>query len=347
MQSAILGVVGGVSGQVNRLSSIGISVGDTGQLTFNSSKLTSILEGSVPGVGAEDVRRLFALDATSTNSGIRYITGSNRTVDSSTPYQVDITQAAEQATAIATNTIGASTVIDGSNNSFSLTVDGKSTGTLTLAEGTYTQEALAGEIERIINASPDISGRAVRVAVVGNKLQITSQTYGSASEVRLGTASANSTLGFAGTESDVGQNVAGSFIVNDVAEEATGSGRLLTGKASNKNTADLQVRVTLGSGQVTAGSEGDVTVTRGIASKLDQLLGKMLDPVTGDLKAVDDQFEARIEQFQKSIDRQKALFDAQEARIRAQFTAMEAAVQQLQNTAGILGSQLQALTGES
>ncbi len=347
VQSAILGVVGGVSGQVNRLSSIGISVGDTGQLTFNSSKLSSILDGSVPGVGADDVRRLFALDATSTNSGIRYVTGSNRTVDSSTPYQVDITQAAEQATAIATNTIGASTVIDGSNNSFSLTVDGKSTGTLTLTEGTYTQEALAAEIERIINASPEISGRAVRVAVAADKLQITSQAYGSASEVRLGTASANATLGFTGTESDIGQNVAGSFIVNGVVEEATGSGRLLTGKAANKNTADLQLRVTLSGAQVAAGPEGDVTVTRGIASKLDQLLGKMLDPVTGDLKAVDEQFEARIEQFQKNIDRQKALFDAQEARIRAQFTAMEAAVQQLQNTAGILGSQLAALTGEN
>lgn len=347
IQSSVLGIVSGVSGSANRLSSIGVSVGDTGKLSFNSSKLSSILDGSVPGVSGDDVRKLFALDASSTNSSIRFVTGSTRTAESSSPYQVDITQAAEQASVTATNALAGSTVIDGSNKSLVLTIDGKSTGTLSLTEGTYTQDQLASEVERIINASPDLASRTVRVAVVANKLQITSEVYGSASEVRLGSASANAPLGFSGTESDVGQNVAGSFIVNGVPEEATGSGRLLTGKSTNKNTADLQIRVSLSSPQVAAGAEGSLTVTRGIASKLDQLLGKMLDPVTGDLKGVDDQFEARIETFQKNIDRQKALFDAQEARIRAQFTAMEAAVQKLQNTAGMLGSQLAALTGDN
>lgn len=344
IQTTILGTVSGVSGQVNRLSSIGVTVGNTGQLTFNSSKLTSILNGSTAGVSADDVRRLFSLDATSTNSGIRYVSGSSRTTDSSTPYEVDITQAATQASVTAAGLLGTSTVIDGSNNSFSLTVDGKSTGSLTLASGTYTQDQLAAAVEKLVNSSPDLGGRTIRVAVVANQLQITSPTFGSASEVRLASSgTANATLGLDGTEASVGKNVAGNFIINGEIEEATGSGRLLTGKATNKYTADLQLRVSLTDSQVATGSEGSVTVTRGLAGKLDQLLGKMLDPVTGDLKAVDDGFQGRIDDIQKTIDKQKALMDAQETRIRAQFNAMEAAVQSLQSTASLLGGQLESL----
>lgn len=344
IQTTILGTVSGVSGQVNRLSSIGVTVGDTGQLTFNSSKLTSILNGSTPGVSADDVRRLFSLDATSTNSGIRYVSGSNRTADSSTPYEVNITQAATQASVTAAGALGASTVIDGSNNSFSLTVDGKSTGSLTIASGTYTQDQLAGAIEKLVNSSPDLGGRTVRVAVVANQLQITSPTYGSSSEVRLSSSgTANATLGLDGTEAGVGKNVAGNFVINGEVEEATGSGRLLTGKSTNKFTADLQLRVSLTDAQIVAGSEGTMTVTRGLAGKLDQLLGKMLDPVTGDLKSVDDGFQGRVDDIQKTIDKQKALMESQEARIRAQFSAMEAAVQSLQNTATLLGGQLESL----
>jgi flagellar hook-associated protein 2 len=347
IRTAVLGTVNGVNSGANRLSSIGVSVNDDGTLSFNSSKLTSILQGNVTGVSADDVRRLFTLDGASTNSGIRYVSGSTRTVDSTTPYEVDITQAAEQATILGASSLAGSTVIDGSNNTFSLTLDGKASGDLTLGEGTYTQDQLAAEVERVINSATTLSGRAVHVAAVGGKLQITSNSYGTSSEVRLATGTANAALGLLGTENDVGLNVQGSFIVNGVPEEATGSGRLLSGKSTNANTADLQVRVTLTSGQVVAGSDGNLTVTRGLASELDQLLGKVLDPVTGDLKTVDDRFEVRIEDMQKQIDRQQALFDAQETRIRSQFTAMEAALQQLQSTASLLGSQLESLNQSS
>lgn len=344
IQNGILGAVGGVSGKANRLAAIGVSVGDGGQLAFNSSKLTAILNGSTEGVTGDDVRRLFALDGTSTNSGIRFVSGSNRTRDLNVPYQVNITQAAEQAQVTAANPLAGTTVLTSANNTFSATIDGQSTGTLTLTEGSYTQDQMAAELERVINAAPGLTGRTVRVAAIAGQLQITSAAYGTSSEVRLATGTSNSTLGFLGTENSVGKNVAGTFVVDGVEEEATGSGQLLTGKATNKNSADLQVRVTLPPGQVTGGVEGEMTLTRGLASRLDQLLGQMLDPVTGDFVGVDKQFQDRIDQMQKSIDRQQALFDAQEARIRTQFTAMEQAVQQLQSTASLVGSQLASLT---
>ena len=344
IQNGILGAVAGVSGKANRLAAIGVSVGDGGQLAFNSSKLTSILNGGTEGVTGDDVRRLFALDGTSTNSGIRFVSGSNRTRDLSVPYQVNITQAAEQAQVTAANPLSGTTVLTSANNTFSATIDGQSTGSLTLSEGSYTQDQMAAELERVINAAPGLSGRTVRVAAIAGQLQITSAAYGTSSEVRLAAGTANTTLGFLGTENSVGKNVAGTFVVDGVEEDAIGSGQLLSGKATNKNSADLQVRVTLPPGQVTGGVEGEMTLTRGLAARLDQLLGQMLDPVTGDFVGVDKQFQDRIDQMQKSIDRQQALFDAQEARIRTQFTAMEQAVQQLQSTASLVGSQLAALT---
>ncbi len=96
-----------------------------------------------PGVTADDVRKLFALTGSSTNAGVQFITGSARTRSSATPYTLQITQAAQQAALTASTALAASTVIDNTNNTFSVNLDGRSSATLTLAAGTYTQTALA------------------------------------------------------------------------------------------------------------------------------------------------------------------------------------------------------------
>jgi flagellar hook-associated protein 2 len=80
-----------------------------------------------------------------------------------------------------------------------------------------------------------------------------------------------------------------------------------------------------------------------LASRLDQLLGSRLDPVSGRLKFVKDEFETRATDLQKSIDRQNALFESQRQRLLEQFQALETAVQQLQSTSAFMGSQLVSL----
>lgn len=340
------GIVTGVNSDLNRLSAIGISVTDQGRLTLNSSRLRDALNGGKAGVGEADFRRLFALDGASTNPGISFVLGSTRTKDSTTPVEIDVTQAAEQASVTATNALAGSTVIDATNNEFTLSLDGTDTATLTLTEGTYTEEELAAELEAVINASDDFKGHQVAVSVQGGKLQIASETYGLASEVTIGnTGTALAALGFDGTETDKGQDVVGRFIVNGQAETAVGSGRILSGDPENENTADLRVRVTLTSAQISGGVEGEMTISRGIASKLDKLLGSMLDPVTGRMKTISEGYDDRAEAIDKTIEARNTLLEAKKESLLAQFAALEGQVSQLQSTANFLAAQLVGSAG--
>jgi flagellar hook-associated protein 2 len=247
---------------------------------------------------------------------------------------------AEQASITATSALAASTVIDNTNNTLTITVDGKASNTITLTDGTYTRLTLAQELQAKINANVDLVGRKVAVSLNGDRLVVTSNAYGLASEVKIGTGNALVALGFAGTESDKGQDVAGQFIVGGVEEPAVGSGQFLVGMATNANTADVQVRVTLAAGQLRAGSEASITITRGIASTLDAALSGLLDPVTGRLKTINDGFQSEIEDVEESVSRQNELLESRRQSLLRQFTAMERAVSQLRSTSDFLTAQL-------
>ncbi len=344
LQSAVTSVVPGVSSDLNQLGAIGISVTDQGTLQFSPSTLENVLNGNVAGVGPDDVKRLFALDGQSSATGVSFVVGSSSTKPSgSTPYEVDITQAATQASLTAGTDLAASTVITSANRTLDIDLDGTS-ATITLDEGTYTRQELADHLEAVINGSSELAGRTVSVGLSGNRLQITSDSYGSSSSLLLSGGTALTDLGFTAGAAEVGTDVAGSFVVNGVTEPATGSGQLLIGNADNENTADLQVRVTLSAGQITAGSEAQLTVTQGLAAGLDTILNEFLDPVSGTLTTIDDTYNDQIESLQASIDRQQAIFDQQQENLIQEFIALESALAELQNTSQFLGSQLQSLS---
>ena len=343
LQSVIASIVPGVDSSLNRLSAIGVSVTDAGTLQFSRSTVENVLNGNVEGVGPSDVKRLFALDATSDSPGIKFVLGSSRTLPSGdTPYQVDITQAATRASLTGTTDLTASTVIDGSNRTIDLELDG-ATATVTLNEGTYTRQELADHVEDIINGSSELSGRSVSVTLEGDQLKITSDSYGNSSSLLLSGGTALTTLGYASGAAEVGRDVAGTFIVNGEVETAVGSGQLLSGNPENANTADLQLRITLQESQVTGGVEGELTVTQGLGATLDKILDGFLDPVDGRLQTIDDSFNEELESLQVSLDRQQAVFDRQQETLIREFTALESALSQLQSTSSFVASQLATL----
>ena len=330
---------------VNRLNQIGIDLDTKGKLQIDSVKLNDALTGKLDGIDPKKIRNLFGLNAASTNSGIEFVTGGNATVDSLTPYQGDITQAAERASVTAGSSLAASITLDNTNNELQITVDGNVSETLTLSEGTYTPDELAAHVQSTINNSEDLGVRSVLVSVNENdELVITSESYGDKSSVSSITGSANTTLGFVGTEADQGQDVEGVFIVDGVEEAAIGTGRILIGKSDNENTADLQLKITLTSDQVVAGSEGDVQVSRGVSGRLDQYIGQVLDTETGILKFVDDEFEARIDSIDDSIARVEEITASKRDYLIAEFAALESIISELQNTGNFVSTQLSSLS---
>lgn len=339
IRTAALDSVAGISSQLNTLSAVGVSVNDNGQLSFDSSRLSSIMNGEVDGLGPEQLADLFATQGDSTNAGVRFLLAGSDTVASSKPYEVDITQAAERAVASATSAVSGPVTITSANREVRLSLSGVE-ATVFLPEGTFTDTELAANLEATINESTEFGTRNVRVSSQAGVLQIETEAFGSSSSLTVQSGSALADLGFAGGEAGVGKDVEGRFLVNGVVEEATGRGRILSGDEGNANTADLQVEVTLDAAAVVAGVEAELTVTRGVAATLDKAIGDLISADTGLLSTLDAGFDQELESLRTSFDRQQNLFNLQQEQLIAEFVALESAMSQLQSTSSFLASQL-------
>jgi len=347
LQNAIQSVIPGVSSQANRLSALGISTSNTGRLTVNESRLQELINGNVAGVSVTDLKRLFAVDGQSSNGAVTFVYASGKTQATSSPIEVNITQAPERAALTAGTALSETTVIDSSNQSLRLNLDGVEE-TVTLKEGSYTREELAAHVQSVINNHSAFTARSVSVGVNSSQqLTVTSDSYGTSSRLTVYGSSAANTLGFAGGESDTGVNVAGEFLVNGKVETATGSGRMLTGKDGNATTDGLQVRVNVTPGQVVSGSEGSITISRGVASRMNSLIDQLLDADKGLLTSLDKRFTDQLESIQNQVDRQQSMFDKQKEALLTRFQAMETALQQLKSTSSLLGSQLAGISNLS
>ena len=93
---------------MNQLGRLGITFDSTGQLQVDSTTLSNALNGSIAGVSLSDVKKLFNLSGSTNNPGVTFIAGSDQTEASSTPYTVNITRAATQASITAANALAES-----------------------------------------------------------------------------------------------------------------------------------------------------------------------------------------------------------------------------------------------
>ena len=118
--------------------------------------------------------------------------------------------------------------------------------------------------------------------LTGNQLTLTTSNFGSSAQIAIGAGDALTALGFSGTETGTGTDVAGYFEVNGIQESATGAGQLLTGNTGNANTSGLAADVDLTPGAGRHGNPGQRHGhTGGFASALSGVLNNILDPSTG------------------------------------------------------------------
>jgi flagellar hook-associated protein 2 len=183
-------------------------------------------------------------------------------------------------------------------------------------------------VQQQINNSTSLNGNLVSAGVNGSgELQITSQAYGSASIVTMGTGSAigaGGPLGFAGGESGNGTDVAGDFLVNGNVEAATGTGQFLTGNSGNANTAGLEVQSTL-----SAPGTATMSVSQGLAGQLNQVLNQYLNPVSGQLMNVNNQYQSEINNINSEITTDNNQIQTQTTNLQNQFAAMEVSISKI------------------
>ena len=316
----------GHSGLYSRLAELGVTTLSTGQLSVDDARLSSVLTDNYDEVTAVLTRFARA----SSGSGLSSV---------STTDTVAVGQYNVAVSSLATNgsksssALTAPITIGSSNESLTLTLDGTTSGTITLANGVYASlSALASEIQTKVNADSTLrsAGKAATLSVSGSSLKITSNSVGSSSTVQLANAGGDTTLttlGFDATVSSDGADLVGT--INGVAGVA--SGNVLSG-AVNSDAAGMAMAVTS-----TAG--GTVTVSEGVLDQLDTLLTDLL----GDDKALNLRITSLQSQADAIEDEREALTEllaSTEARYRRQFNALDSLVNQLTSTGSFVAEQL-------
>ncbi|MEJ5251962.1 MAG: flagellar filament capping protein FliD [Chthonomonadetes bacterium] len=319
LMGTVSNTVAGLSSDMSMLAQVGITLDPTGsgKLVLKESELDNALNNRL-----EDVERLFRVMGSTSDPRLTYVIATSKTKATGVPLTVEITQVATQARATATVAqTSASTTAE--RLTFSGTLFGSTEYSITLNAGNTIDDTIAQ-----INADANLSRYLVASKDANGNLVLTSKMYGSkaAFTVVSDQEASSSNSGIGTTPISVqGQDVAGT--ING--EPATGDGQFLTGNSGNATTDGLQLRVTA----TTTGIIGTVTVTRGIADQMFQMIRRFTDSINGALtdetkniqQQIDD-IKARISAFDEAMQRRAEA-------LRAQFTRMETALNKMRNDA--------------
>ena len=330
----------GLTGKFKNLSDIGVSFQKDGTLSLDAAKLTKALKDA-----PSDVSKLFTRQGTSNSVLVSYSGATPATA--SGEYHVDVTAAATRAAAVATNAPAGSVVIDGTNDTLSVKVDGIASGTLGLTRGTYAPAELATLLQNTLNGAAPFTSASKSVAVTldGGMLKIESQNYGVESKVSDMAGSAISALGFDGTETATGSDAAGSLMLDGRGYTLTGTGQTLRGETGTKSEG-LALKYTGTPASLVAGSDAIVNVSEGYATRLARAVQQALD-TTGIIASKTDGLSRSLKDIGTRRESLNNRLERVEKQLRAQYVALDALMGRMSKTSSFLTQQLAALPSTS
>lgn len=328
IRSVVSSSITALGGNLTLLSQVGVSFQKDGTLALDATKLQTAITNNF-----NDIAGLFAAIGKPSDSLINYNSATTNTKAGS--FAVNISSLASRGTAVGGAAIGSYTISTGVNDGLTLTVDGV-VASITLSAGTYTATSLAAELQTKINGVSALSSANLSVSAAvsgGNVVTLTSNSYGSASNVSVTAGTGQANLGFTTATNTVGSNVVGT--INGFG--ATGVGQYLTGMAGN-DAEGLKIQITGGA----TGARGTVNFSRGYANQLDKLVDSLLSsngPITSRTAGINASIN--------SISNQRTVLNRRlvdvEKRYRAQFTSLDLVMGQLTRTSSFLTQQLASL----
>ncbi len=325
-------IAGLESASVRSMAEVGITTNkDTGQLDFDSSVFISKLNAD-----AESVAGVFADQGRTTDAQVEFVRAGAATKVGT--YDINITQIATRSDYTGSVALGATTTIDANNDELSITVDGTSSGTITLDAGDYTPAQLASELQSKINADTALidAGKTVTVSLDGaNQLVITSNVYGSTSSITIDTVDTNTlaqlgiTTGAGTTAVDVAGTINGAI--------ATGDGQFLTA-ASGDDTESIKLKITGG----VVGDRGTVSYIEGVGERMVDLINGFLGS-NGTITAKNERLNTQLEAIAEERVKLNQRIESLNARLVRQFTSADIIIAQLNSTQDFISKQLDAL----
>lgn len=318
----------GIPGELKNLLAIGIDFDSSGKMTLDNAKFEKALSEN-----HSNVVSLFTTQATISDPDIQFVSASSKTKASGLlGYAIEVTQLSTKGIISATEAFsGTSTETE--ILTFNGALFGNTDYQLSVASGSDIDSLISqinsdSKLKNLVQASKNDNGELV----------ITSKKYGSPGNFtvksNLEASNNNSGIGTEGITSN-GLNVAGT--ING--EPAEGNGQYLTGLDTNQNTAGLQLLVTGGE----IGYRGEIILTKGAATVLDNVLDGALDFINGSITAASKTLQDQIDDIDKRIKVIQENLTLRQNTLRRKFAAMEEMVARLQSQMTKIGGLLAAL----
>jgi len=334
IRSVITAAVPGVS-DFNALTNVGIRTKLDGTLEIVDKDFSAAIKDNF-----EQVASLFAPQTSSTSSSVDVSIGSYSSKTVPGTYSGSISTAPSKGSVIGDAAFAAFNTADtpAGDFSFSVTVDGTTSSSLTLSGDFTTAESLRAELQSLINNDATLKEAKAFVDVIvapGGELQLVSREYGSASKVSFdatGTDFATQTGLSTASASTSGVDVAGT--ING--EAAFGSGNVLLPKIDS-DPYGLNLTVKEG-----ASGAFSITYSRGLAGELTSLIDSFLSG-SGIINTREENINKQLDGIvddQENLDRKMTIY---ESRLTEQYLAMERIIASLQQTGDSLNGILDRL----
>lgn len=321
----------GINKNLTSLSSIGIGSNLDGSLTLNDVKLNSALDNH-----ADEIAHLFSAAVSTSDPKIRVTSEKVPATDG--VFNILINQIPTNGSFTGNSLINYPGSIFDSPEKFSLVIDNVTSGEIKLLPRSYASgKEFAAELQRVINLDDSLkrNGSSVTVSYINNALKITSNSLGLSSSVAVKSLSQNlsSITGLIPGQGEAGRDLRGKV-----------NGYNITGDGSKLKLEGVMSGVVLDISGNKTGNRGELLVTNGIASILDDLSNSFLE-TNGLIDTRIDGYNAKI----KNIDKQRSdlvrKLEVSEQRYLKQFSNLDAMLGKMRSTSNFLAEKLSTLPG--
>ena len=321
---------------VRSLADVGITTKfETGSLEFDREEFMAQLKAN-----PDDVTALFAEQGRATDSQVEFVRSGVNTEPGT--YDINVTQAATQGTLAGNAAATFPVTIDGTNDEFSLLVNGDTSVNLQLTQQTYNSaQDLVDEIQAQLNSNNALnaSDGSVQVSLgAGDELVFSSSTYGSESSVTLSSAESAATFGLDAATSTDGLDVAGTID----GRTAEGEGQTLFLGENSGAASGLQVQILCDQ----TGSRGSIQFIEGVGERTVDLITNFVG-ADGAIDTRTESLNRDLERIQENQIRLEERITAYRERLVSQFTAADSLISQLNSTQDFVSQQLAALAPQN
>ena len=321
----------GINENLSSLSSIGIDSARNGSLTLDDVKLNSALKNH-----ADEIVHLFSAAVSTSDAKIRVTSDKIPATDG--VFKITIDQIPLSASITGNTLLNYPGNIIDVPEKISFSIDNVTTSEIKLLPRSYASgKEFSAELQRLINNDENLKGNdsSVNVSYTNNALKISSNRVGLPSSVAITSISQtlSSLTGLFVTQGQTGQDL-----------KANVNGYELTGDGSKLKLEGVLSGVVLAVAGEKTGERGNLTVTNGIASILDELSTSFLAN-NGLLDARIDGYNSKIKGIEKQRTDLVRKLEVSEQRYLKQFSNLDAMLGKMRSTSNFLAEKLSSLPG--